>query len=82
MTGHSKDAAKKVGCGEVIALSLDRQAVDGDTVCRHWVLDPAPENPDDGTPYFVVRESGFGAGWSAGSVIPFSTETQKDNRNG
>jgi hypothetical protein len=36
--------------------------------------DAAPQNPNTGNPYFVMRAAGFGGGWSAGNVIRFDTE--------
>ncbi|MEM6483808.1 MAG: hypothetical protein AAF662_02320 [Pseudomonadota bacterium] len=36
--------------------------------------DLAPINPNTGNPYFVMRQAGFGAGWSPGNVIRFDTD--------
>ena len=35
--------------------------------------DLAPINPATGSPYFTVRSTGWGSGWSAGNVLRFNT---------
>lgn len=35
--------------------------------------DCMPLNPQTGTPYFILRSTGFGSGWPAGSVIRLNT---------
>lgn len=36
--------------------------------------DIAPLNPATGRPYFTLRATGWGAGWSAGNVLRFNTD--------
>lgn len=35
--------------------------------------DTAPVNPVTGSPYFILRKEGWGAGWSSGNVVRFNT---------
>tara|TARA_R110000764_G_scaffold2641_5_gene11481 strand:+ start:11189 stop:14737 length:3549 start_codon:yes stop_codon:yes gene_type:complete len=36
--------------------------------------DCAPINPATGSPYFVIRAAGWGAGWAAGNAVRFNTD--------
>ena len=37
-------------------------------------VDLAPNNPNTGFPYFVMRAAGWGGGWAAGNVVRFNTD--------
>jgi hypothetical protein len=37
-------------------------------------VDLAPTNPNTGTPYFVMRNAGWGSGWASGNAVRFNTE--------
>ena len=36
--------------------------------------DMSPVNPENGAPYFTLRATGWGTGWTAGNVVRFDTE--------
>lgn len=37
-------------------------------------VDVAPNNPNTGNPYFIMRAAGFGGGWASGNCIRFDTD--------
>jgi hypothetical protein len=41
--------------------------------------DISPINPATGTPYFIIRAAGFGAGWTTNNVIRFNTDGANQN---
>jgi hypothetical protein len=58
-----------VGQGNIAGFAVPTQIGDTLVAAVHYAV----ENPDTGTPYFIINCLAFGGGWSAGNVIRFNT---------
>lgn len=59
--------------GEKLGVVLDNHSI---SIADN---DISPINPATGTPYFIIRQAGFGAGWVTNNVIRFNTDGANQN---
>lgn len=59
--------------GEKLGVVLDNHSIAVEN------NDISPINPATGTPYFTIRQAGFGAGWVTNNVIRFNTDGASPN---
>ena len=46
----------------------------GNTATGNTAADTAPNNPENGVPYFTINSEGWGSGWAVGNVVRFNTD--------
>ncbi|WP_028468436.1 hypothetical protein [Neptunomonas japonica] len=59
--------------GEKLGVVLDNHSI---SLANN---DIAPINPSTGSPYFIIRQVGFGTGWVTNNVIRFNTDGANQN---